>query len=140
MPPRFVVLAALLAVGGCRSTPPDLREWRPSDHSREDGEGAGEPSLPATPEDSDPMVAAIGLYRVQCAGCHGARGRGDGPQAAMARPPDFTSPEFQASRTDDQLRAVIIRGRGMMPPFGSSLRPEAIELLVRLVRDLGRRP
>src|SRR5207344_2704764 len=100
---------------------------------REDGESARDPALP--PEDNDPMIAARAVFNTQCAGCHGFRGRGDGPQAAMARPADFTNAALQASRTDEQLRTVITNGRGMMPPFGQALRPEAVTLLVRLVRQ-----
>lgn len=130
-------IAVLLgALTGCDRTPPGLREWRPSDHSREEGEGEG--ALPPL-EDNDPMIAAVGLYRVQCAGCHGPRGHGDGPQAVglPVRPPDFGSATFQRSRTDEQLRAVIVHGRGAMPGFGSTLRPEGIDVLVRLIRQLG---
>jgi mono/diheme cytochrome c family protein len=138
-PSRSVFALALLAVTGCRNTPSDLREWRPSDHTHQEGAGAP-PTAQQPAEDSDSMIAALGLYRVQCASCHGARGRGDGPQAAMVRPPDFANAAFQSGRTDEQLREVITRGRGAMPGFGQSLRPEAIELLVRLVREMGRTP
>ncbi len=57
----------------------------------------------------------------------------------MMRPPDFASPGFHSARTDDQLRTSILRGRGMMPAFRETLRAEAIDLLVRLVRSMGRR-
>jgi mono/diheme cytochrome c family protein len=48
--------------------------------------------------------------------------------------PDFTTAEYQASRTDEQLREVIIKGRGLMPPFGKQLNEQALDALVGKVR------
>lgn len=143
---RVFVIAAVAAASclvgnalGCQSTPADLREWRASDHSREANEPAEDPAL-GTSDDGDPMIAARATYNAQCRGCHGPSGRGDGPQAMMAHPPDWTSPAFQASRTDEGLALVIRNGRGAMPAFGQQLRPEGVALLVRLVREFGRAP
>jgi hypothetical protein len=131
------VLLLVLATSACKSRPSDLREWRPSDHSHEEGEGQGDMNqLP--PEDNDPLVAAMGIWQAQCTTCHGPTGHGDGPQAMLTHPPDLTSAAFQSAWTDDGLRASITNGRNMMPGFGSSLRPEGIDVLVRLVRTFGR--
>jgi hypothetical protein len=48
--------------------------------------------------------------------------------------PDFTSAEWQASRSDGELAQAIARGRGMMPPFGDRIAEENIEGLVERVR------
>lgn len=85
------------------------------------------------------MIAALAIYRTQCANCHGQQGRGDGPQSAMIHPPDWTTAQFQDTHSEEQLRMVIQHGRGAMPAFGQALRPEAIDLLVRLVRQFGGR-
>lgn len=135
---RVASLALALALGAaaCQRPPADLREWRASDHSRENGEQDN--AAGSTPPDTDPMVAALALYRATCAGCHGPSGRGDGPSAGpMMHPADYTTEQFQRSHTDEQLREVILRGRGMMPGFSQSLRPEAVDLLVQQIRRFG---
>lgn len=131
---RALVFA--MALSACKSRPSDLREWRATDHTHEEGEGQTDPNLPPV-EDNDPLVAAMGIWQAQCATCHGESGRGDGPQASLTHPADLTSPTFQAGRTDDQIRATITRGRNMMPAFGNALRPEGITVLVQLVRQFG---
>jgi hypothetical protein len=51
----------------------------------------------------------------------------------------MSTAEFQASGSDEQFAASIIGGKnGRMPAF-SLLRPEAVRLLVRLVRTFGGR-
>lgn len=82
--------------------------------------------------------AAEKLFKAQCAPCHGVKGRGDGPVAAslQPKPADLTDPEFQAQRTDEQLRETLVRGKGAMPPFGALLTPEEIDLLVAHIRSL----
>lgn len=130
-------LGPVLVLVSCGSRPGDVREWRASDHSRDQGESQADPNLPPL-EDEDPMVAAQGIWQAQCATCHGPTGHGDGPQAPMTRPPDITNEAFQAAWSDEQLRTVITYGRGMMQPYRESIRPEGIDVLVRHVRQLGR--
>lgn len=81
------------------------------------------------------MAAAQALFNAQCASCHGAEGHGDGPMAAMFRPADLSDPTLQAQRSDEDLANAIARGKGRMPAFGAQLRPEAVPLLVRLIRS-----
>ncbi len=78
------------------------------------------------------------LFKAQCAPCHGAKGRGDGPVAAalQPKPTDLTNPEFQAGRTDEELREAITSGKGAMPGFGKVIAPDEIDLLVAHVRSL----
>lgn len=66
-------------------------------------------AVPAAPP--DPVVAAP-LYSAQCAACHGATGRGDGPAAAGMEPPPiaFTDVTRAAQRTPFALYAAISQG------------------------------
>lgn len=135
--PSRAAVAALLALAAvsstaCRRAPSDLREWRATDH--DSGPLEPVPSEPA-PANDDPLAAARALWSVQCALCHGTQGRGDGPQAAMTRPADLTAPELQSSRSDADLATAITNGRGRMPSFGGSVRPEGVQQLVRLIRS-----
>lgn len=82
---------------------------------------------------------AAKTYAGKCAMCHGVAGAGDGVAAAALtpKPTNFTSAEFQASRTDEQLAAAIKDGKGAMPAYGSQLSGEAIKGLVAYLRSFG---
>jgi cytochrome c6 len=67
-----------------------------------------------------------GIYKKKCAMCHKADGKG---YAAM-KTPDFTSKEWQASRTDEQLIETMTKGKAPMPAFEKQLKPEEIKALV----------
>lgn len=85
----------------------------------------------------DPSPAEV--FSKQCAACHGAKGKGDGPAAVAfnPRPADFTNPELFRARTDADLAKSITEGVRGMPPFGAQLAPAMIPELVRYVRSLG---
>jgi mono/diheme cytochrome c family protein len=127
--PRALALALCLTAA-CRSRP--TREWTPRDHDP-DGSTSAEQSPGSS--GGDPLAAGRALFMAQCASCHGAEGRGDGPMAAMFRPADLSDPTLQSQRTDDELTRAIVNGKGRMPAFGAQLRPEAVPLLVRLIRS-----
>ena len=86
------------------------------------------------------------LYARYCAGCHGAAGGGDGPNARFlpVRPAVHASADEMGRRTDDRLYDAIAAGgeslgrSPRMPPFGATLAPAQIEALVRHVRTLCR--
>ena len=109
-----------------------LREWRPEDH---DSGVTGSSANSAAPTNDDPHASARALFSAQCASCHGGEGHGDGPMAAMFRPADLSASALQSSRSDAELAAAISNGRGRMPAFNQSLRPEAVSALVRLIRS-----
>ena len=127
------LLAAILLFSACeedRAT----REWQPEDHQPPGG--GADPSQSEPMGGADAVEAGAVLWRVHCAGCHGAEGRGDGPAAPpMATVPDLTSAEAQA-RSDEQMAAVIREGRGMMPAFGSQLNEQGISAIVAHMRTL----
>ena len=81
---------------------------------------------PAEPYAADSVARGAALYRANCALCHGADGRGDGPAAASLtiRPADLTQPHVLAHSPGD-LFWWVSRGRagGAMPGFAAVLRP-----------------
>lgn len=104
----------------------------------------GTPGPTAAPGSSATDGAA--LYARLCASCHGARGRGDGPNAAFlpTRPANHASREAMATRSDDALFDTIHGGGGIMnrsprmPAYGATLTPAEIRSLVRHIRTLCR--
>ena len=46
----------------------------------------------------------IVTWRRSCLSCHGAFGRGDGPQGAAVKARDLTDPAWQASVSDEELK------------------------------------
>lgn len=72
-----------------------------------------------------------------CASCHGATGKGDGPAAAALPPPkpaDWTSAKVQ-SQSDGELFWKISNGRGAMPPWKHLPEKERWEI-VNYIRTL----
>jgi cytochrome c oxidase cbb3-type subunit 2 len=108
-----------------------------------DRPGSGLPSGPAgsvavavasTPESLSPAARraradkAEALFKVECASCHGERGRGDGPAAAAiaVRPRNFLTEKFKVRTTESgnaptrgDILATITRGMpgSAMPSF-----------------------
>ncbi len=79
-------------------------------------------SLRAEEEKTDVQA----LYKKKCAMCHKADGKG---YAAM-KTPDFTSKDWQASRTDEQLLETTSKGKPPMPAFEKQLKPEELKALI----------
>jgi len=82
------------------------------------------------------------LYRDNCAGCHGARGAGDGPDARRGEitPADFTSVVFMRRETPldfFQLIGLGHRGRGM-PGWSQALTVQQRWDLVAWIWELQR--
>jgi mono/diheme cytochrome c family protein len=83
----------------------------------------GEWKAPADAKNMKNPVKGVGTAKksveTNCASCHGAGGKGDGPAAAALPPPkpaDWTSARVQ-SQTDGELFWKITNGRGAMPPW-----------------------
>ena len=70
--------------------------------------------LAVVPRKAPDLARGAQLYAQQCAGCHGAEGRGDGPLAATLdpRPTDFTDVERYRERTLYGLYSTITHGVG----------------------------
>ncbi|MCU0658444.1 MAG: cytochrome c [Polyangiaceae bacterium] len=123
--PWCLLLPLLLA--GCDREP--TRPWTPSDH---DGNAEAPPTTRADPAEARAQVIEVSWGR-QCASCHGAVGRGDGPSGPMVQAPDLTRPAWQDTVSDEQIAKVIREGRGRMPRF--DLPPEVVAGLVQRIRQ-----
>jgi len=121
--------AALLILAACDRPPSadNAREWTPADHDHiEDqmraaqgtpGGGDGQEGAPSDGKQAQAMQMIESVWKSQCAVCHGATGKGDGPQGPMLRARDLTAEEWQANTTDSQIATTIRQGKGKMPKF-----------------------
>jgi putative copper resistance protein D len=95
------------------------------------------PPEPVTPES---IQRGRELFITNCAVCHGADGRGDGPAAArlVQRPADLTSPHT-ADHTPGDIFWWVTHGLGLaMPPFGDRLSVDERWDVVTFVRTLSK--
>jgi cytochrome c553 len=106
------------------------------------GESAGEPTAGGSPADE-----ARQMFGTLCAACHGTDGTGNGPAAASLnpKPRNYTDAAWQASVTDDELRAIIVKGgqavgKSAMMPGNPQLadRAEVVDALVQIIRGFGK--
>jgi mono/diheme cytochrome c family protein len=78
------------------------------------------------------------FYGINCIACHGQDGRGTAVRVAMPLLPDFTTREWQTSRTNPQLSVSILEGKGqLMPPWRGRITPELAKDLIAFVRTFG---
>src|SRR5438552_14152703 len=86
------------------------------------------------------------MFATVCVTCHGERGGGDGPAAKALdpKPRNYTDPAWQASVTDDQLKAIILKGgagvgKSAMMPAQPQLasQPDVLDALVVIIRGFG---
>lgn len=77
---------------------------------------------------------AAGLFKAKCSMCHGVDGKG----YAAIHTPDFTSPKWQASITNNEIIHIITNGKKgtVMPAFGGKLSASQIEGLAHYLRSL----
>ena len=75
------------------------------------------------------------LYKSKCAGCHGADGKGQTAMGKANNIRDLGSADVQA-QTDDVIAGIIGNGKGKMPAYGKSLKPDQIKDLVTYIRTL----
>jgi mono/diheme cytochrome c family protein len=127
------MFAAFAAVACDRPPSKDLGEWTSADH---DGEQKGSPPNAKQGAKGDaggtPALVEI-AWRQQCTSCHGPMGKGDGPQGAMFKAADLTSPEWQKKVADQDIASSIQNGKGRMPKF--DLPPDVVAGLVGRIRS-----
>jgi cytochrome c6 len=80
-------------------------------------------------------AAGAALYNTKCAACHGADGKGATAVGKADSIRDLGSAGVQA-QSDAALTTVIASGKGKMPAYGKSLKPEQVTDLVAYVRSL----
>jgi mono/diheme cytochrome c family protein len=100
------------------------------------------PALPVATVDTaaraERLRVAGNTFNTLCIVCHGADGRGSLVRVAMPPIPDFTSRDWQSSRTSSQLATSILEGKGtLMIPWNTRLTPEQARDLVLYVRNFG---
>ena len=94
-------------------------------------------ALLSTPAKAD-TAAAEATYKAKCAACHGPDGKGETATGKMMKVKDLASEEVQ-KMSDADLTATITSGKGKMPAYGKSLKPEQIKELVTYIRSLGKK-
>lgn len=101
--------AATVALGIARKAPPK----EVADHARALAEAllVAYP-VPVAPSRPPSLQRGATLYQAQCASCHGAQGKGDGPLAATLTPPPiaFTDRDRARERSLFALHQTITRG------------------------------
>jgi mono/diheme cytochrome c family protein len=90
-------------------------------------------SVPAGAQDS-----GAATYKTKCAACHGAVGKGDTSIGKTNKIRDLSSVDVQ-QQSDADLTAIITGGKGKMPAYGKSLKPDQVKDLVTYVRSLAKK-
>jgi mono/diheme cytochrome c family protein len=75
------------------------------------------------------------VFKANCTLCHSEDGSGSSPTGKALKAKDLRSDEVQ-KQTDAELIAVISKGRGKMPAFGTKFSPDVIASLVAYIRQL----
>lgn len=78
------------------------------------------------------------LYKTKCAACHGPDGKGETSIGKADKIRDLASADVQ-KQSDDELAGIIGSGKGKMPAYGKSLKPDQIKGLVAFIRTLGKK-
>ena len=94
------------------------------------------------------MVLAVGLvfstytfadgagdFKAKCSACHGATGAGDTTMGKNLKLADLGSADVQ-KLSDDELNAIITKGKGKMPAYDGKLTKDQISDLVKHIRSL----
>lgn len=96
-------------------------------------------AAPTFPGDPAAVQRGAALFAANCAACHGATGKGDGPAAATLdpKPIDFTAP-IHRGHGDADLTTWIASGvaGSAMPAFAGTLEPAEIADVILYIRSL----
>jgi cytochrome c553 len=142
-----IVLVLALAVAGCgknESPPPASNGVHIAQESGPKGGG----TPPGHPGGGGGDTTASRLFMTVCATCHGADGTGTGPAAETLnpKPRNYTDPKWQASVTDADIKAIIVKGgqavgKSAMMPANPTLDGDNATLdgLVQIIRGFGKK-
>jgi mono/diheme cytochrome c family protein len=79
------------------------------------------------------------VWKAKCKSCHGEDGKAQTKMGQKESIDDFTSPAWQKSESDAEIRQVITEGSSRntkMKPYKDKLTPEQIDGLVRYIRTM----
>ncbi|MBX3209304.1 MAG: cytochrome c [Labilithrix sp.] len=131
--PLAAALTAALVAACDRPPSVELKEWTPRDHDGEKKAGDGTAKQGARSDAGGAPALVEITWRNQCASCHGAQGKGDGPQGPMFKAADLGRADWQARVSDAEIARTIVDGKGRMPKF--DLPDEIVQGLVARVRS-----
>jgi cytochrome c oxidase cbb3-type subunit 3 len=85
-------------------------------------------------------------YQQFCVGCHGPKGKGNGPSSRMLnpKPRDHTDSKYMKSLSDEHIfKAIKMGGAGVgksfsMPSWGGALSDDDIRNIVVFIRTLSK--
>ena len=78
--------------------------------------------------------AGAATFKTKCQSCHGADGKGK----EALKTQDWGSAAVQ-NISDAELTAITTDGKGKMPAYGKSLKPDQIKDLVAYIRSLAKK-
>src|SRR5712692_1964548 len=101
-------------------------------------QGSEEESSSARVATADRPSKGAALFAQYCQRCHGKDGQGAKTQRfALKRIPDFTRRAWQESRSDSELEASILDGKGnAMPSLADRLSKDQVQDLIAYIRKL----
>ncbi|HEY4103994.1 MAG TPA: cytochrome c [Polyangiaceae bacterium] len=86
-------------------------------------------------ENADVNQDAERIFANVCSRCHGIDGKGGIAAGGANAPRNFCDSAFQANRSDDDLKAVIRKGKSAMPAFGEAFSESDLTGLVHKLRS-----
>jgi cytochrome c6 len=75
------------------------------------------------------------VYKAKCVSCHGADGKGNTSVGKVLGIHDLTA-DADLKMSDDDLAAIISKGKNKMPAYSKSLSDPDIKQLVAYIREL----
>ena len=142
----FVVSGALLfgqVQGHDQHAPakPSPSSQKPGPHGEGTHTHAAAAKIPNPVEPNEASIAAgEKLYATHCAACHGAKGAGDGIQAAKftPRPSNLSDAQWKHGPSDGEIFTVIRNGipKTSMSPFSKKITERETWDVVNFIRSL----